>query len=132
MLEAAGIPERYADCSFDNFTVYDNGYLEAAIRRARQFAVDFPVVKKGLLFIGRPGVGKTHLAVATLARGNGGIKPAGRVRGHAAAAGIATARVRAGRVPTARSLRRRKTDATIVGEPTTKGLDVDHIPPLCA
>ena len=31
-----------------------------------------------------------------------------------------------------RSLRRRKTDATIVGEPTTKGLDVDHIPPLCA
>ena len=66
MLEAAGIPERYADCSFDNFTVYDNGYLEAAIRRARQFAVDFPVVKKGLLFIGRPGVGKTHLAVATL------------------------------------------------------------------
>ena len=32
----------------------------------------------------------------------------------------------------ARSLRRRKTDATIVGEPTTKGLDVDHIPPLCA
>ena len=66
MLEAAGIPERYANCSFDNFTVYDNGYHEAAIRDARQFSVDFPVVKKGLLFIGRPGVGKTHLAVATL------------------------------------------------------------------
>ena len=31
-----------------------------------------------------------------------------------------------------RSLRRRKTDATIVGEPTTEGLDVDHIPPLRA
>ena len=30
----------------------------------------------------------------------------------------------------ARSLRRRKSDATIVGEPTTEGLDVDHIPPL--
>jgi len=29
-----------------------------------------------------------------------------------------------------RSLRRRKTDATIVGEPSTEGLDVDHIPSL--
>ena len=28
--EAAGIPERYANCSFENFTVYDNDYLEAA------------------------------------------------------------------------------------------------------
>ena len=94
-LEAAGIPERYANCSFDTFTVYDNGYLEAAIWRARQFAVDFPAVKKGLLFIGRPGVGKTHLAVATLRAAMAESNLQGAFEDTRQTAGIATARGRA-------------------------------------
>ena len=37
-----------------------------ALRAAAAFAERFPVVDKGLFFLGPPGVGKTHLAVAAL------------------------------------------------------------------
>ena len=66
MLAEAGIPPRYQKCSFSTFTTYPNEDLLRAVDKARGFAADFPVVEKGLLLIGRPGIGKTHLAVAAL------------------------------------------------------------------
>ena len=66
MLARARIPARYAKCGFSTFVTYDNEKLERAFRKAREFAGAFPVVDKGLLFIGPCGVGKTHLAVSVL------------------------------------------------------------------
>ena len=64
--ESAGIPVRYARCTFDGFTVYDNEDLERAFRRARDFAATFPVRQSSLLLAGPSGIGKTHLAAAIL------------------------------------------------------------------
>ncbi len=50
-LAGARIPPLYRKCDLDTFNT-----------------LKFPVVDKGLLFLGKPGVGKTHLAVATLKR----------------------------------------------------------------
>ena len=66
LLAEAGIPPRYQKCSFSTFITYPNEKLRHAMQKARAFAEAFPVVEKGLLLIGRPGIGKTHLAVATL------------------------------------------------------------------
>src|SRR6186997_673802 len=64
-LADANIPKRYLHCTLDNFTSY-NDSLEKAVGLARRVADAFPVVTKGLLLEGQPGVGKTHLAVAVL------------------------------------------------------------------
>ena len=66
MHAAARIPARYAACDFSGFITYRNPGLEGAVRKAREFARTFPAVDRGLLFIGRPGIGKTHLAVSVL------------------------------------------------------------------
>ena len=66
LLSEARIPGRYAKCGFRTFTSYRNDRLLSAIARAEGFAGAFPVVEKGLLFIGTPGIGKTHLAVSIL------------------------------------------------------------------
>ena len=63
---SAGIPARYARCTFDGFTVYPNEDLERAFRRAREFAARFPVRQNSLLLAGPSGIGKTHLAAAIL------------------------------------------------------------------
>jgi DNA replication protein DnaC len=64
-LANARIPPRYRKASLDNFQTHSD-QLILAVRAAREFAAAFPVVKRGLLFIGVPGVGKTHLATAVL------------------------------------------------------------------
>ena len=61
----ARIPKRYQHCTLGNFTAY-NESLEKAVVQARRVADAFPVVNRGLLFEGQPGVGKTHIAVAVL------------------------------------------------------------------
>ena len=66
LLAEAGIPPRYQKCDFATFVTYPNEKLRRAVQKARAFAEAFPVVEKGLLLIGRPGIGKTHLAVAAL------------------------------------------------------------------
>lgn len=66
LLARARIPTRYAKCGFDTFTSYPNDRLLSAVARSEAFARAFPVVEKGLLFIGPPGIGKTHLAVSAL------------------------------------------------------------------
>ncbi len=75
--QSAGIPIRYARCTFDGFTVYPNEDLERALRRAREFADRFPVRQNSLLLAGPSGIGKTHLAAAILnecaGKGIGGV-----------------------------------------------------------
>jgi DNA replication protein DnaC len=65
LLNQARIPNRFLHCDFDNFEA-----LCPSVNRARaiteKFIEEFPVVDVGLLFLGRCGVGKTHLAVGAL------------------------------------------------------------------
>ncbi|PYR25247.1 MAG: DNA replication protein DnaC [Acidobacteria bacterium] len=61
----AGIPPRYETSTLDNFQDYSDS-LVTAVTKARAFTATFPVFDKGLLLLGAPGVGKTHLAVAIL------------------------------------------------------------------
>jgi DNA replication protein DnaC len=79
----AGIPPLYAKASFDNFLLpRDNpmGYRELTevFLLVRAYAREFPNTKQpGLLLMGDPGTGKTHLAVAAfraiLAKGFEGL-----------------------------------------------------------
>ena len=64
-LDLAKIPKRYQHCTLANFTAYNESLLQAQAA-ARRVAEAFPVVTRGLLLEGQPGVGKTHLAVAVL------------------------------------------------------------------
>ncbi|MBZ0113713.1 MAG: ATP-binding protein [Thermoanaerobaculia bacterium] len=74
LLEVSGIPERYRRCRLDNFQIEVSGCRETlanarslAQRYVDQFlTADGSFRESGLLFIGPPGVGKTHLAAATL------------------------------------------------------------------
>jgi DNA replication protein DnaC len=66
LLASARIPSRYRACGLDTFVSYENPQLLRAVDRARRFVEGFPVVDKGLLLIGPPGIGKTHLAVSVL------------------------------------------------------------------
>jgi DNA replication protein DnaC len=63
-LRRANIPKRYQHCTFANLRAY-NDSLKRAVSLGRRVVDDFPL-DKGLLLIGLPGVGKTHLAVAIL------------------------------------------------------------------
>jgi DNA replication protein DnaC len=67
-LEQARIPPRYRRCDLNTLLTYPNELFLKAIDRATQFAERFPVVDKGLMLIGPPGIGKTHIAVSVLKR----------------------------------------------------------------
>ena len=64
-LAGARIPPRYRKCDLDNFRTDKDSVIQA-VQKCRAFIDAFPVVDKGLLFVGIPGVGKTHLATAIL------------------------------------------------------------------
>ena len=66
LLDEAQIPPRYRRCTLDTLIRYPNERFVTAIDTARRFAEAFPVCDKGLLIIGPPGIGKTHIAVAVL------------------------------------------------------------------
>lgn len=64
-LERARIPKRYLPCTFANFD-HLNDSLKRGVMIARKLVENYPSQDIGLLFIGPPGVGKTHLAAALL------------------------------------------------------------------
>lgn len=67
LLKEARIPRRYENCTIDSFyAIENNRSLHEAQKVAGDFVAEYPVVDAGLLFIGPPGVGKTHLAVAII------------------------------------------------------------------
>ncbi|MDA1312724.1 MAG: ATP-binding protein [Acidobacteria bacterium] len=72
LLDRAGIPERFAQSNFDNFSLrrdhpIDSRPLEDALVASKGYAREYPLAPKpGLMLQGPPGVGKTHLACAAL------------------------------------------------------------------
>lgn len=64
-LDAAHIPPRYRLSSFTNFEA-TVPTLQSARAKATRFVSDFPAVDQGLMLMGDPGTGKTHLACAVL------------------------------------------------------------------
>lgn len=77
----AQIPRNYRDASFDSFDALDPAFgssLQAAMLQIKGYANNYPLTDKpGLLIVGPPGTGKTHLAVSALrqllARGHEGV-----------------------------------------------------------
>jgi DNA replication protein DnaC len=65
-LRETRIPPRYQKCSLENFITYQNEELLRAVDSAKRFVEAFPVVQRGLMLIGPPGIGKTHIAVSAL------------------------------------------------------------------
>lgn len=68
MLRASGIPERVKGCTFANFRA-DTDAQKSAMQSAMDFAQGFDARMKtgdSLIFAGRPGTGKGHLAAAVM------------------------------------------------------------------
>ncbi len=73
---AAQIPPRFERAAFDNFLLpgqrenpVANENLSRVMLDAKVYAEQYPFTEKmGLLFVGPPGAGKTHLAVAVMKR----------------------------------------------------------------
>lgn len=63
LLQAARIPRRYDHCTLDDFEIHDPSH-EVSRKLAREWVELWPATRHGLLFLGGPGTGKTHLAVA--------------------------------------------------------------------
>jgi DNA replication protein DnaC len=59
------LPKRYDGFHFGNYKP-QNQSQTVALRSAMSFAMEYPAVDRGLLFMGSVGVGKTHLAVSIL------------------------------------------------------------------
>lgn len=68
MIRAAAIPQRFIGRTFDNFEA-DTDPKRQALTTARDYAEGFKANARkgaGLIFAGRPGTGKSHLAAAVL------------------------------------------------------------------
>lgn len=66
LLQQAAIPRRYDSCTIASYVTGGNSSCENAKLKAEEFSRLYPAEKKGLMFVGRPGVGKTHLAVGII------------------------------------------------------------------
>ncbi len=61
----AMIPKMFKECSFSNYRP-QNKLQERALKVSKEFVEQFPIVRRGILFEGPSGVGKTHLAVSII------------------------------------------------------------------
>lgn len=72
ILDDARIPSRYAHCDLEVFEIRSQlttRSIEQAKMAAERFVDEYPMSPPiGLLFMGQPGVGKTHLAVGIIKR----------------------------------------------------------------
>jgi DNA replication protein DnaC len=72
LVTAAGIPRRYEHCELEGFEFTERvrtQSLERAKAIAERFVLEYPTATPfGLLFMGPPGIGKTHLAVSIVKR----------------------------------------------------------------
>jgi len=66
LLHMAKIPARYEHCEFISYEPRGNPSLVSAKMTAENFVKQYPLDRTGLMFRGSIGVGKTHLAVATM------------------------------------------------------------------
>mgnify|MGYP000560185273 CR=1 FL=1 len=65
MLSDAGIPGKFAQTRFETYHPLGDSQ-RLALRMAQDFVTDYGKDERGLLFMGKPGLGKTHLAVSIL------------------------------------------------------------------
>lgn len=76
LLAQARIPKRFQHCDLNNFEPACIS-VGRALMNTKRFVDEYPLVDVGLLYLGRCGVGKTHLAVAGLkqliVKGIGGL-----------------------------------------------------------
>lgn len=72
LIKSARIPDRYAHCELDTFDTSPSLTTQAIDQAkfvAEKFVEEYPMSPPfGLLFMGNPGVGKTHLAVGIIIR----------------------------------------------------------------
>ena len=64
-LNEAGIPGKFASAQFETYQPMDVSQ-KLALRISGDFVKDYSSSSQGLLFMGRPGLGKTHLAVSVI------------------------------------------------------------------
>lgn len=74
MLASAAIPKRYEDCTLHNYNPQGDNLKFDEVFQTQSYALndaqtlvrEYPMLEMGLLLMGPCGVGKTHLAVATI------------------------------------------------------------------
>ena len=70
-IDSAQLPDRYTDCTLEDFdTTFPSAdrSLAMALNIAKNFVEGYPVMtdRTGLMLVGTPGLGKTHLAASVL------------------------------------------------------------------
>ena len=65
-MERARVPRGFWAKDFGDFYDLGEPTLQMALIKSRGFVDNYPLIERGLLFLGPPGVGKTHLTVAIL------------------------------------------------------------------
>lgn len=67
LVKQAQIPKRYQDCTFEKFKLAQCEESQIMAKQAvEHFVKSYPMVDFGLLLMGPPGTGKTHLSVASI------------------------------------------------------------------